>query len=181
MVCLCTHVHGWYLSSVRLNFIIHDTTMLAIVPLSILSVVVIVLPIICWVCPLSNCFFTLSWLSLIRFNCQISHIPSKTFFLSVGGSSKTLVILNVCPNVANLSETLSALNFCSRARNATLSLGNRDTIKKWRDVVSSCFFFSVIIPYDLLLIFPVCQYVLVSSTCAPCRKASLDAKKHMGV
>ncbi|KAJ9177518.1 hypothetical protein P3X46_012730 [Hevea brasiliensis] len=55
---------------------------------------------------------------------------------SLGGSSKTLMILNVCPNAANLSETLSSLNFCARARNATLSLGNRDTIKKWRDVAN---------------------------------------------
>ncbi|WCJ31983.1 Kinesin-like protein KIN-14B [Euphorbia peplus] len=55
---------------------------------------------------------------------------------SLGGSSKTLMILNVCPNAANLSETLASLNFCSRARNAMLSLGNRDTIKKWRDVAN---------------------------------------------
>ncbi|KAG8642825.1 hypothetical protein MANES_12G126900v8 [Manihot esculenta] len=55
---------------------------------------------------------------------------------SLGGSSKTLMILNVCPNAANLSETLSSLNFCARARNAMLSLGNRDTIKKWRDVAN---------------------------------------------
>ncbi|KAJ6420246.1 hypothetical protein OIU84_030206, partial [Salix udensis] len=53
---------------------------------------------------------------------------------SLGRKSKTLMILNVCPNIANLSETLSSLSFSSRARNATLSLGNRDTIKKWRDV-----------------------------------------------
>ncbi|XP_048232487.1 kinesin-like protein KIN-14B isoform X2 [Ricinus communis] len=55
---------------------------------------------------------------------------------SLGGSSKTLMILNVFPNAAHLSETLSSLNFCSRARNAILSLGNRDTIKKWRDVAN---------------------------------------------
>ncbi|XP_065873020.1 kinesin-like protein KIN-14B isoform X2 [Euphorbia lathyris] len=55
---------------------------------------------------------------------------------SIGGSSKTLMILNVCPNAANLSDTLASLNFCSRARNAMLSLGNRDTIKKWRDVAN---------------------------------------------
>ncbi|KAF8404705.1 hypothetical protein HHK36_009593 [Tetracentron sinense] len=55
---------------------------------------------------------------------------------SLGGSSKTLMILNVCPNVSNLSETLSSLNFSARARNAELSLGNRDTIKKWRDVAN---------------------------------------------
>ncbi|XP_058184981.1 kinesin-like protein KIN-14B [Rhododendron vialii] len=55
---------------------------------------------------------------------------------SLGGSAKTLMIVNVCPNLSNLSETLSSLNFSARARNAVLSLGNRDTIKKWRDVAN---------------------------------------------
>ncbi|CAN1216197.1 Kinesin-like protein KIN-14A [Linum perenne] len=55
---------------------------------------------------------------------------------SLGGSSKTLMILNICPNTANLSETLASLNFCARARNSVLSLGNRDTIKKWRDAAN---------------------------------------------
>lgn len=61
---------------------------------------------------------------------------------SAGGSSKTLMIVNVCPNALNLSETLLSLNFASRARNAVLSLGNRDTIKKWRDTVSSSLYVS---------------------------------------
>lgn len=55
---------------------------------------------------------------------------------SLGGSSKTLMIVHVCQNASNLSETLSTLNFSSRARNAELSLGNRDTIKKWKDVAN---------------------------------------------
>ncbi|XP_057530999.1 kinesin-like protein KIN-14B [Amaranthus tricolor] len=55
---------------------------------------------------------------------------------SLGGSSKTLMIVNICPDVSNLSETLSSLNFASRARSAVLSLGNRDTIKKWRDIAN---------------------------------------------
>ncbi|KAL3721785.1 hypothetical protein ACJRO7_034169 [Eucalyptus globulus] len=55
---------------------------------------------------------------------------------SLGGSSKTLLIVNVSPDASNVSETLSSLNFASRARNAMLSLGNRDTIKKWRDVAN---------------------------------------------
>ncbi|KAI3862879.1 hypothetical protein MKW92_021464 [Papaver armeniacum] len=55
---------------------------------------------------------------------------------SIGGSSKTLLIVNVCPNASNLPKTLSALNFSARARSAELSLGNRDTIKKWRDVAN---------------------------------------------
>lgn len=58
------------------------------------------------------------------------------FCISIGGNSKTLMIVTICPNAVNLSETLSSLNFSARARNAVLSLGNRDTIKKWRDIVS---------------------------------------------
>lgn len=82
----------------------------------------------------------------------ITYFFSTTNFLSAGRDSKTLMILNVCPNIANLSETLSSLSFCSRARNATLSLGNRDTIKKWRDVVSSCFLMMILY---CLAIFPL--------------------------
>ncbi|WZY80296.1 hypothetical protein YC2023_026680 [Brassica napus] len=55
---------------------------------------------------------------------------------SLGGSSKTLMIVNICPSAENLSETISCLNYAARARNAVPSLGNRDTIKKWRDVAS---------------------------------------------
>ncbi|KAK3211173.1 hypothetical protein Dsin_015879 [Dipteronia sinensis] len=61
---------------------------------------------------------------------------TKVLADSLGGSSKTLMIVNVCPNAANLSETLSSLNFSARARNSVLSLGNRDTIKKWRDIAN---------------------------------------------
>ncbi|KAK7309573.1 hypothetical protein RJT34_06413 [Clitoria ternatea] len=63
-------------------------------------------------------------------------VLTKLFADSLGGSSKTLMIVNVCPNVSNLSETLLSLNFSARARNSILSLGNRDTIKKWRDVAN---------------------------------------------
>ncbi|XVF17349.1 hypothetical protein REPUB_Repub10bG0113300 [Reevesia pubescens] len=55
---------------------------------------------------------------------------------SLGGNSKSLMMVNIFPNAANLSETLSSLNFAARARNSVLSLGNRDTIKKWRDVAN---------------------------------------------
>ncbi|KAL0917119.1 hypothetical protein M5K25_012166 [Dendrobium thyrsiflorum] len=55
---------------------------------------------------------------------------------SMGGSSKTLLIAHVCPNSSNLAKTLCALNFSARARNAELSLGNRDTIKKWKDAAN---------------------------------------------
>ncbi|XP_009131160.1 kinesin-like protein KIN-14A isoform X1 [Brassica rapa] len=55
---------------------------------------------------------------------------------SLGGSSKTLMIVTICPSAENLSETISCLNYAARARNTVPSLGNRDTIKKWRDVAS---------------------------------------------
>lgn len=55
---------------------------------------------------------------------------------SIGGSSKTLLIAHVCPTSVNLAKTLSVLNFSARARNAELSLGNRDTIKKWKDAAN---------------------------------------------
>ncbi|XP_047311856.1 kinesin-like protein KIN-14B [Impatiens glandulifera] len=61
---------------------------------------------------------------------------TKVLADSLGGSSKTLMIINVCPNFSNLSETLSSLNFSARARNAVPSLGSLDTIKKWRDVAN---------------------------------------------
>uniref|UniRef100_A0A0D9WNA5 Kinesin motor domain-containing protein n=1 Tax=Leersia perrieri TaxID=77586 RepID=A0A0D9WNA5_9ORYZ len=55
---------------------------------------------------------------------------------SLGSSSKILLIVHVSPSASNLSRTLSTLSFCARAKNAELSLGNRDTIKKWRDVAN---------------------------------------------
>jgi len=55
---------------------------------------------------------------------------------SLGGDSKALLIVNICPSLPDLQETLSSLNFASRARNVELSLGNRDTIKKWRDMAN---------------------------------------------
>ncbi|XP_020580835.1 kinesin-like protein KIN-14L [Phalaenopsis equestris] len=55
---------------------------------------------------------------------------------SIGGCSKTLLITHICPSSSNLAETLHALNFSARARNAELSLGNRDTIKKWKDAAN---------------------------------------------
>uniref|UniRef100_A0A0E0HMQ6 Kinesin motor domain-containing protein n=1 Tax=Oryza nivara TaxID=4536 RepID=A0A0E0HMQ6_ORYNI len=55
---------------------------------------------------------------------------------SLGSSSKTLLIVHVSPSASNLSRTLSTLSFSARAKNAELSLGNRDTIKKWKDVAN---------------------------------------------
>ncbi|KAG6403236.1 hypothetical protein SASPL_135453 [Salvia splendens] len=61
---------------------------------------------------------------------------TKVLADSLGGSSITLMIVNICPNVPSMSETLSSLNFYSRARNAMLNVGNRDTIKKWKDIAN---------------------------------------------
>ncbi|GAA0147431.1 microtubule binding motor protein [Lithospermum erythrorhizon] len=55
---------------------------------------------------------------------------------ALGGNSKSLMIVSVSPDASNLAETLSSLNFSARASNATLSLGNRDTIMKWRDIAN---------------------------------------------
>ncbi|KAL1196407.1 Kinesin-like protein KIN-14B [Cardamine amara subsp. amara] len=55
---------------------------------------------------------------------------------SLGGSCKTLMIVNICPSARNLSEIMSCLNYAARARNTVPSLGNRDTIKKWRDAAN---------------------------------------------
>ncbi|KAL9259705.1 Kinesin-like protein [Drosera capensis] len=55
---------------------------------------------------------------------------------SMGGNAKTLMIVTIRPDVSSLSETLSSLNFSARSRSAMLSLGNRDTIKKWRDIAN---------------------------------------------
>ncbi|XP_066378913.1 kinesin-like protein KIN-14L isoform X2 [Miscanthus floridulus] len=56
---------------------------------------------------------------------------------SLGSSSKILLIVHVSPSASNLSRTLSTLSFSARARNAELSLGNRDTIKKWKEANDS--------------------------------------------
>ncbi|CAH9088037.1 unnamed protein product [Cuscuta epithymum] len=61
---------------------------------------------------------------------------TKLFSDSLGGDSKTVLVVNLCPNALNLSETLSSLNFSARARSAVLSLGNWDTIKKWREIAN---------------------------------------------
>lgn len=55
---------------------------------------------------------------------------------SLGSNSKILLVVHVSPSASNLSRTLSTLSFSARARNAELSLGNRDTIKKWKDVAN---------------------------------------------
>eukprot|EP00249_Psilotum_nudum_P024264 c29136_g3_i1 orf=1113-5150(+) len=54
----------------------------------------------------------------------------------LGGDSKTLLIVNISPSYVDIQETLASLHFAARARNVELSLGNRDTIKKWRDMAN---------------------------------------------
>ncbi|XP_031397257.1 kinesin-like protein KIN-14B isoform X2 [Punica granatum] len=63
-------------------------------------------------------------------------VLTKVLADSLGGNSKTLLLVTVSPTATSLTETISSLNFASRARNAVPSLGNRDTIKKWRDIAN---------------------------------------------
>ncbi|KAH7307185.1 hypothetical protein KP509_22G049000 [Ceratopteris richardii] len=61
---------------------------------------------------------------------------TQTLADSIGGDAKTLLIVNLCPCHTDVQETLASLHFAARARNVELSLGNRDTIKKWRDMAN---------------------------------------------
>lgn len=53
---------------------------------------------------------------------KVSYIPYRdsklTFILrdSLGGNSKTVIIANISPSLANMSETLSTLEFAKRAK-----------------------------------------------------------------
>ncbi|CAL5051838.1 unnamed protein product [Urochloa decumbens] len=69
---------------------------------------------------------------LLSGNSRITQILAD----SLGSNSKILLIAHVSPSASNLSRTLSTLSFSTRARSAELSLGNRDTIKKWKDVAN---------------------------------------------
>lgn len=61
---------------------------------------------------------------------------TQTLADSLGGDAKTLLIVNLSPSQTDIQETLASLHFAARARNVELSLGNRDTIKKWRDMAN---------------------------------------------
>ncbi|KAK4796405.1 hypothetical protein SAY86_028731 [Trapa natans] len=61
---------------------------------------------------------------------------TKVLADSLGDTAKTLLLVTVSPAATSLTETISSLNFASRVRNAVPSLGNRDTIKKWRDIAN---------------------------------------------
>lgn len=65
-------------------------------------------------------------------NSRLTQILSD----SLGFDSKTLIIVHITPSYADVQETISSLSFAARVRNIELSLGNRDTIKKWRDVAN---------------------------------------------
>ncbi|CAL5046787.1 unnamed protein product [Urochloa decumbens] len=69
---------------------------------------------------------------LLSGNSRITQILAD----SLGSNSKILLIAHVSPSASNLSRTLSTLSFSTRARSAELSLGNRDTIKKWKDMAN---------------------------------------------
>lgn len=62
-------------------------------------------------------------------------------YVVVGGSFKILMIVNICLDVFCLFEILLSFNFFFRVRSVVLSFGNRDIIKKWRDIVSDFLFY----------------------------------------
>merc|ERR1711904_589406 len=49
---------------------------------------------------------------------------------SLGGDSKTLMIVQISPAQTNVTETLSSLNFASRARNVELGKAKRNVVGK---------------------------------------------------
>ncbi|GBG67038.1 hypothetical protein CBR_g78819 [Chara braunii] len=55
---------------------------------------------------------------------------------SLGGDSKTLILVNVSPSFNDVQETLSSLSFGARVKNVELGLGSKDTIKKFRDMAN---------------------------------------------
>eukprot|EP00252_Welwitschia_mirabilis_P022530 TRINITY_DN6116_c0_g1_i1.p1 TRINITY_DN6116_c0_g1~~TRINITY_DN6116_c0_g1_i1.p1 ORF type:complete len:1294 (-),score=319.31 TRINITY_DN6116_c0_g1_i1:306-4187(-) len=55
---------------------------------------------------------------------------------SLGGSSKTLLIVNVSPSYSDIHATMSSLKFASRAANVEQALRNHDSISNWRNLVN---------------------------------------------
>ncbi|GJP53610.1 hypothetical protein CLOM_g12764 [Closterium sp. NIES-68] len=55
---------------------------------------------------------------------------------SLGGDAKTVLVVTCSPSVKDVSESALSLAFAARSRNSELSLGTRDTIKKWRDMAN---------------------------------------------
>ncbi|CAI7863689.1 unnamed protein product, partial [Closterium sp. NIES-54] len=53
-----------------------------------------------------------------------------------GGEAKTVVVVTCSPSVRDVAESALSLAFAARSRNSELSLGTRDTIKKWRDMAN---------------------------------------------
>ncbi|CAI5518521.1 unnamed protein product [Closterium sp. Naga37s-1] len=54
----------------------------------------------------------------------------------LGGEAKTVVVVTCSPSVRDVAESALSLAFAARSRNSELSLGTRDTIKKWRDMAN---------------------------------------------
>eukprot|EP00897_Mesotaenium_endlicherianum_P004170 jgi/Mesen1/3781/ME000205S03043 len=66
------------------------------------------------------------------YNSKLTHILSDT----MGGEAKTLLVVHCSPNARDAPESIASLNFAARARNVEISLGSKDTIKKWRDMAN---------------------------------------------
>merc|ERR1712007_3624 len=69
--------------------------------------------------------------SLVSKNPHTPYRNSKLTMMlkdSLGGDSKTLMIVCSSPTQTNVTETLSSLNFASRARNVELGKAKRNTV-----------------------------------------------------
>merc|ERR1712050_541208 len=69
--------------------------------------------------------------SLVSKNPHTPYRNSKLTMMlkdSLGGDSKTLMIVCCSPAQTNVTETLSSLNFASRARNVELGKAKRNTV-----------------------------------------------------
>eukprot|EP00850_Spirogloea_muscicola_P012622 SM000082S22864 [mRNA] locus=s82:305772:315537:- [translate_table: standard] len=79
---------------------------------------------------------------LLAVAAKKNHVPHRnsklTHLLSdcIGGDAKTLLVVTCSPTVTDTAESIASLGFATRSRNAELSLGSKDTVKKWRDAAS---------------------------------------------
>lgn len=71
-----------------------------------------------------------------------NHIPYRNSKLtlvlsdSLGGESKTLMLVNMSPALADTQESVCSLNFAARARNVELGLVRGENVKKWREAIA---------------------------------------------
>lgn len=54
---------------------------------------------------------------------------------SVGEGAKVVLMVTCSPGQRDAGESVGVLQYAQRARNVELTLGSKDSIKKWRDTV----------------------------------------------